>query len=58
MTLLLLGFGGAGFLLAGNALTKFKDTKEAQWATVGVIEILIGSYFLAAAVGSAVEFVT
>jgi len=52
VTLFLLVFGAVGFLFAGNALTKFKDTKEAQWATIGVIEILIGSYFLVAAVGA------
>ena len=46
-------FGCIGFILSGNALTRFKDTKDARWLTTGIGEILIGGYFMVASIGIA-----
>lgn len=45
--------GCGGFILSGNALTRFVDTKDARWATTGIVEILISSYFVIAALSAA-----
>lgn len=48
---LLLGCGG--LILAGKALTRFIDTRDTRWATAGIIEMLIGIYFIVACLGIA-----
>lgn len=53
MILVNLAIGCIGFMLAGNAFTRFKDTHEATWAILGVIEVLIGGYFIVSSIGIA-----
>ena len=53
MILFNLILGCLGFMFAGSAFTRFKDTRNAQWVTTGIIEMLIGAYFVIAATGTA-----
>ena len=53
MSIPMLLMGGAGLVLSGNAITRFKDTKDARFLTMGVAEIFASSYFIIASIGSA-----
>lgn len=53
MLILNLLIGCIGFFLAGIAITQFKSTKNARWAIIGSLEILIGCYYVVAAIGDA-----
>lgn len=53
MLLFSLIIGCGGFVLSGHAFTRFADTKDARWATTGIAEVLIASYFIIASLGAA-----
>jgi uncharacterized membrane protein len=51
MILVTLLMGCAGLMLSGHALTRYKDTGDARWATTGIFEILTGVFFIVASIG-------
>ena len=52
MILILLLMGVFGLVCSGHAIKSFQYTKNYQWLTCGIIELLVGLFFVICAIGA------